>query len=190
MSNIIDITSFKGAWAIPNIEKDSESFENNYIAVYEPEILKMLLGFDLYRQFKTGLDEATPAEKWTNLKDGAVYDVVIGDITYKVEWEGLEKLITSYVYFSYVRDNFNQLTTLGVISSTAENATQIDPNYKMVWAWNEAEKRSGNYKHVATGESLTYLSVENTLFNFVFSHLTDYTNWIYMPIEPMNVLGI
>lgn len=190
MSNIIDITQFKGALSIPNIEKDTEAFEDNYIGVYEPQILKRLLGIDLYNQFKTGLSDDPIEDKWKNLRDGITYEVEVDDVTYTIEWTGVDKLIAYYVYYWYVKENYQQLTGLGVINSNAENATKVDPNTKLVWAWNECKKLSGLYDEITTGEDLTYESIEDSLFNFIINNIDDYTNWVYNPIQLTNILGI
>jgi len=188
MSNIVNITDFVGRFSIPNIEKDTTSFDNNYIAVYEPEILKRLLGVGLYNDFIQGLAAQTPEQKWIDLRDGKTY--LVDGVT--VEWSGVKKLIVPYVYYFYLQQNYNTLSGVGVINSNAENATKTDPNIKLVDAWNECVNYSGNYKAATTSElmPINYVSFEDTIFNFIVNHYQDYINWIYTPIESINYLGI
>ena len=144
---LIDIDYFKGALNIPNIEKDTDSFNQNYIGLYEPEILTQLLGNDLYQQVLANYDTNTD-DKWRDLVEGKTYIVTISGIDYSVKWNGLINseqisLIAYYVYYKYVDINFQQLTGLGVGAQAMENATIIDPNKKLVWSWNECRKLSG-----------------------------------------------
>ena len=102
-------------------------------------------------------------------------------------------LISYYVYYWYVKTNYQQLTGVGTINSDAENATKIDPNVKLVWSWNECSKLAGNYEYPLRGEDVTtvnYEKTEETLFNFLIHNIEDYDNWQYKPINKINVLGI
>ena len=195
--SFIDIDYFKGALQIPNLNRDSTSFEQNYIEYYEREVLIHLLGYDLYNQLINNYD-TNNNDEWKRLVEGAKYLVTVDDIIYTVQWEGLKNtrkvsLIAYYVYYWYVKTNYEQLTGIGTINSDAENATKIDPNIKLVWSNNECSMLSGDYEYCLTAddaEKLTYESTENTLFNFIFNNIADYTNWQYKPINKINVLGI
>lgn len=191
----IDLSYFKGFLQIPNLDKDPDAFEANYIDFYEREILLRLLGYDLYNQFIEGLEDATPAQKWLDLRDGKTFEVTINQATYNVRWNGLindEKisLLSYYVYFNYIRENYQQATGLGYIESTQENAENVDPNSKLVRVWNKCSELAGRYYFKTTGENLFYLSTDGSLFNFIYTHLSDYQNWQYEPVKRMNVLGI
>lgn len=188
------IDYYKGALQIPNLDKDTTAFENNYMAVYEKEILIKLLGYPLYKEmidnYNTSVDD-----KWKHLVEGADFIVTIGGTDYTMHWNGLintEKisLISYYVWYNYTQQNYQQLTGLGVGSQTPENATVIHPNEKLVWSWNESRKLAGLYDYPMIGQEMTYNSVELTLFNFLVHNTDDYTNWLYSPMLEMNVLGI
>lgn len=191
---LIDIDYFKGALQLPNIEKDEESFIANYIERYEKEVLIKLLGNDLYQQVIENYDTEVD-DKWRDLVEGKDFIVTVSGIDYTVKWNGLINseeisLIAYYVYYNYLDQNFQQTTGLGVGAQNMANATVITPNKKLVWAWNECRSLSGHYDYVTTGTSLSYTSIEPTLFNFIINHIEDYTPWVYNPIKQMNVLGI
>ena len=133
---LIDIDYFKGALQIPNIEKDSTGFESNYIDVYEKEILTHLLGNTLYQNMIANYQSGTPSVG-VDLVEGKTYTVTINQIDYTVKWNGLINtdeisLISYYVYYNYVQQNYQQLTGLGVGAQNMGNATVIDPNEYVV----------------------------------------------------------
>lgn len=191
---LIDIGYFKGGLTIPNIEKDASGFENDYINKYEKEILVRLLGNTLYSNFMAGLAAPTIEQKWLDLRDGKDYTITINEVDYTIRWNGLinsekESLIAYYVYFHWLQRNYHQLSGLGVIDTTTENATKVDPNEKLVWANNECAKLAGEYYHITLGY-FEYTSFEPSLFNFIINNQTDYVGWVYTPLLPINNLGI
>lgn len=190
---LIDISYFKGALKIPNIDKDPTAFEQNYIAVYEAEILTKLLGNSLYQLLIANYVSGTPSI-YVDLVEGKTYDVEINEKTYSVKWNGLinsEKisLIAYYVYFKYLEQNYQQLTGLGVIQANSENANIVSPNAKMVWANNECSKLAGSYPYISDGD-VTANTLEPSLFYFIANNLTDYPDFFYTPFNKINVLGI
>lgn len=75
MANLIDNTYFKGEYLIPGLSGTNPVAATKLekltaiITRREPEILKVLLGTDLYAEFIAGLAVLpTPDAKWTNLK--------------------------------------------------------------------------------------------------------------------------
>jgi len=56
-----------------------------FIAKYEPELLRRLLGVNLYNAFITGLQESSPDARWTDLLNGKEY--TYGGITKR--WRGI-----------------------------------------------------------------------------------------------------
>jgi hypothetical protein len=197
---LIDVSYFKGALQIPNIDKDQTAFEDNYITPYESEILTRLLGNDLYQQVLTNYDTGVD-DKWKDLVEGTDYEVEVNGVTYDVKWNGLINsdklsLIAYYVYFNYVKQNYQQLTGLGVSANVQENATIVSPNEKLVWSWNECKRLSGtnvydNYSCLQITDQVTvYNELQPSLFNFINENITDYDNWIYNSLKGMNVLGI
>lgn len=71
---LIDYTYFTGPVSIPNTDKDYvQDRLNEFINKYEPEYLKKVLGYDLWKAFMAGLAEPTVDQKWLNLLNGAEY---------------------------------------------------------------------------------------------------------------------
>jgi len=136
MTNLITYADFKGKLSIPNIDTDQTGFANNYIAPFQKEILIKLLGFDLYLAFETGLAESTPAQNWTDLRDGSTY--LVDGIN--KQNPGVKGIITNYVYCKWLSANFEQITGLGVQNANSDNATIISPENKITSAWNDMIK--------------------------------------------------
>lgn len=59
----------------------------------------------------------------------------------------LESPIANYVYYWFMRDNTTQSTTMGEVSTSKENATNMSPAEKMVRAWNEMSQRVRQLAH-------------------------------------------
>lgn len=136
MTNLITYADFKGKLSIPNIDKDITGFAATYIAPFQKEILIKLLGFHEYTNFEAGLIEDPILQKWTDLRDGSTYTV--DEI--KKQNPGVKGIITNYVYCKWLSANFEQLTGLGVINATADNATIVSPENKITAAWNDMIK--------------------------------------------------
>ena len=155
MNNFVTYSDFVGSKSIPNLSKDSTSFNANYIAIYQKEILIKLLGYDLYLAFETGLTAETPDAIWTNLRDGS--DYLVDSI--KKQNPGCKGIVTNYVYCKYITNNFEQITGLGSTSANSENSTIVSPENKIVNAWNNMIR---DYYLVAY---------------FINENLEDYPNW-------------
>lgn len=111
------------------------------IAFREDEFLLFSLGnaqkTELLDQFETdGTWKATALQKWKDLVDGVVFD--------DKKWKGLRytigarkvSLIANYVYFFYLKDDFDTYSTTGVQVAQSENAISQLPNEKQTSAWN------------------------------------------------------
>ncbi len=71
---LIDRSYFIGELNIPGSDRTPVGEELDwFIAKYEPEFLRRLLGLNLYNAFISGLQESVIAGKWTNLLSGAAY---------------------------------------------------------------------------------------------------------------------
>lgn len=163
MNNFVEASDFVGKYSIPNLDKDTTSFENNYIAIYQKEILIKLLGYDLYLAFEAGLTESSPLAKWTNLKTGSTYSV---DSINKNN-AGCVDIVLKYIYVNYISINYEQLTGLGSVNFNAENATKVSPENKILSAWNSMYK--------------DYYSVHD----FISNNESDYPNWDFEYITKM-----
>lgn len=131
MATIIDYTYFIDALLIPNADATGyvggamQNQVQRYIARYELDFCKELLGDDLGSEFYTAITGTNPATKWTNLRNK------LRDSTNKIS------PIANYVWYYWYRDQVRQRTGLGDGMSQGQNIT-IDVNRnRVVDNWNE-----------------------------------------------------
>jgi hypothetical protein len=161
MNNLVTYADFTGDRNIPNLEKDIASF-NTFITTWQKEILIKLLGYDLYLAFETAL-AGTPETKWTDLIDGSTY--AVSGVTKRNP--GLKDIIAYYVYCKWVQVNFNNVTGIGVINATSDNAVKVDPEFKIMSAWNNML----NYYYM--------------VYSFISENETDYPNCEFTELKLM-----
>jgi len=103
----------------------------------EDELLLSALGniqlLELKNQFEiTGAWKASALQKWKDLVDG------------KDEWKGLRyitgtrknSLIAFYVFFYYLKSDFQTYSTTGIQIANSENSEGQAPNFKQAESWN------------------------------------------------------
>jgi hypothetical protein len=142
---LIDRTYFVGELNIPNTSQAAiGSLTDHFIAKYEEEWLREVLGYTLHKAFRAGWQAPSPAQKWTDLVDGVEYT---SNAKTKF-WRGLVSAVSgessfdlspiaNYVYYWYIRNNYTQTSTMSEVKATNENAAIANPSLKMVRAWNE-----------------------------------------------------
>lgn len=130
--SLIDQTYFKGGYFLPNLEgvgavtvASVESL-NWYIAKYEPEYLRLVLGETLYNAFIAGLAIVPIPAKWTSLKNKLI------DSTNKLSQ------IAGYVYFFEERDRFTSLAQQGQSKAKSQNAENVINTRPMRTAYNDS----------------------------------------------------
>lgn len=118
------------------------------VEVYEAELLINAIGITYYTQLVAALgllpfavdtdppSLATADQKWQDLILGHTY--TIDGREYR--WEGLRgrnqvSLIAFYCYAMYLRDNGEQLTSVGVVKPDAKNSSSYTPTKKFINAW-------------------------------------------------------
>ena len=178
---------------------------NEAIVRYEDEILKSLLGYSLWKEYKAGISVETPDEKWTNLRDGAEFSFDLDGDTIITKWEGFENtqkvsLIAYYVYYQYRKYGETQFTGLGEKSQTGENSTDADFQNKMVWIQKEMVRLYGatpsrlmRRNMAQCFRNLTnydFYNDEPSAYNFLLANKDVYPNWVFKPIKKDNYLGI
>jgi hypothetical protein len=120
---------------IPNIQKVRNTFES-YRDLKEEEVLRFLLGDDIYDAFKAGVngvDEDDIAQRWKDLRDGASYTYLGRSYRYT----GLKKLLIPYFYSEWVNDHWKPFSGIGVVTPKGENATVKYPLQNIMNSWNE-----------------------------------------------------
>lgn len=130
MTTILTVNSFVGEFLVPNLAGAGPAVAGNltelnrFIAKYEPEYLKAILGTDLYAAFKAGIEADTVEAKWATLKA-------------KVDGSDEVSPITGYVYYHWARNRVTVTGALGELEPTAENAA-IVVGEKMMRAYNDS----------------------------------------------------
>lgn len=138
---LIDTSYFYGDLSIAQITEDSvDTVVKRFIALYEPEVLTNLMGYELYKNYLAGVTAGT--QKYKDVRDGKEYTNRMGRLS---KWRGLKQklgsdsfsLVANYVYFQYIKDQASSTTGTGEKISNAQNAIGTSPRFKMVRAWNQ-----------------------------------------------------
>jgi hypothetical protein len=148
---------------------------SDYIQRYEEDVLKKLLGYDLYKELKALID-ATPQvypSKWDHLVNGAEYSIG----SYTREWEGLvntelTSLIAYYVYYHVLKDRVNSYEISGAVISQGDNPVRTSPDNLMTNAWNN------------------FVDSYRDCVQFMIANQADYPLWLYTPQEKVNIFDI
>jgi len=199
MANLIDATYFKGEILLTN-KTDLATVYDDYITKYEKEILISLLGYKLYSLMITNQS----SEPYKSLIEGAEFELTFDGITQTIKWEGLknsikESLIAYYVYYRYQEEQFLMPGAIGTVKPIAEAAEVISPYSKMVSAWNKMLQLYGYYpgvwfkythaKIVQPDGTLIYDDYPSA-YNYLCANITDFPDWIFTPLKPINIFGI
>lgn len=121
---------------------NSQKALTDLITIIERELLLNALGLTDYNLLQVALLNLPIADqKWKDLVNGAEYDGKV--------WDGLKaehSLIAYAVKYFYLNQNTQFITSVGVAVPNSENATTVNPDYKLVNCWTKfIEKYQGNY---------------------------------------------
>jgi len=174
--SLIDKTYFTQEISIPD---DKYNTELDLINKYEPEILKKLLGLELYRKV---IDLSNVDTEIVAIREGS--DYTVNDVLYR--WNGLinsEKisLISYYVFYWYVRKKSSETSTIGEVLGSPENSVNYNSAYKMMEAWQNAKYLYGSAEHPTNYESA---------YSYLTANIDDYPEWHFTEIESLNLFGI
>lgn len=133
--SILQSTDFlTGQYKIP---QDSFTDIETYIEKFEEPILLDMLGVELYDLFKADLTSPTP-----QIPQDALFLKIFNPFYYDnngmlVMSEGIKKMLVSYIYFYYTRDNRARNTKSGIMAPAVEVSIDMGYNgYNIVEAWN------------------------------------------------------
>jgi hypothetical protein len=135
---------FVGEILIPNISGTSTQEQANLLplqiamAKYEPMYLKMLLGEDLFTAYVAGIAAGSPDAKWVTLNNMIYYT----DAALTAAGTGISP-VADYVYFYYQRSQATLTLTNSEVKAAHENFTVDSPAEKMIAAWNDMVRLSG-----------------------------------------------
>lgn len=196
MATIIDTTYFYEELSIAQLTEASvQSTVTRFIQKLEPEFLRDLLGYALYKAFETGRVAETPDAKWTDLLSGKEYTNRRGELT---KWRGLREVvvapqttptviagvyrspIAAYVYWHYMRHNATVTTGSGEKKLKAINAEVASPAEKIARAWNSMVEYNQELVEFLLSNAATYPE-----FTMRYSD-----NRFFRLIHPVNTFGI
>lgn len=136
---LLDRTYFQGDLTLPSVSQSEreglgaamqmigENDLNYFLARYEPECLKKILGETLYKAFIAGLTEEPLINKWSDLFDALF------------RHEGLFSFspVANYVYYYVMRDHRSKTTQKGEVIEDASFSTNRNNEFKMINLWND-----------------------------------------------------
>jgi hypothetical protein len=199
MSNLIDKTYFIGGGLDIPISSKAELNEGLMASIikYEPEILKKLLGYKLYKLVQDAYDASLQTlnpvalpQIYADLINGAEFSFEYCGVTIETKWEGLrnatkESLIANYVYYWHRRNNVSQFNGVGETVGKVENSTAVvNPRYKMKAAWNKFVELYGETGYCGVNNA-TYAVWNDypSAYNFLLANRVDYPDWKFEPQE-------
>ena len=158
----------------------------NDIAKYEPEILKKVLGYELWA-LVDAYDAESSEQRILDLVDGKDYTVSYNGRDQAVRWAGLRdstnliSLIAYYTYFMWQTNNHTHTTNVGQAGSSVENSVRANPSQKMGSAWYRMRQLVGY-----NGQN----TLEPSLYNFLTKYVDDYPEWVFTDVGKVNMYGI
>ena len=205
--SLIDTTYFVRDINVPLSSNTAlNTLFTNAILRYENEILKKLLGYNLWKEFTDAISAATElsplAEKWVYLRDGADFSFDLNGQTINTHWNGLINsdkisLIAYYVYYQHRINHETEYMGIGEISSTSENAKRVSPLIKLVRVHNQMLDLYGKVpilvrKNYSFQDNTLYQHYDSnpSAYNFLLANKETYSNWVFTPIGNVNSFGI
>jgi len=124
---------------------------NSLIVEVEKDILLSALGLTNYNLLQTALADLPNADqKWKDLVNGKEYGEYI--------WEGLKSpkgCLVNGIYYTFIYQNSEYLTALGVSKPNTENAVNVSPFAKLANSW---QKFTNKYQGGCLLNPLTSMS--------------------------------
>lgn len=130
MANRIDVDDFTGFRNIPNRDKDYvEELLQSSIDRLEPRFFIEVFGYEFQK-----LMLANPTNPiYEPILEGVEFTNSDGKLQ---NWEGINESIANYIYYYHVKENWNTLSSTGVIAGSNENSDKISGYTKINTAYN------------------------------------------------------
>lgn len=135
--SLIDSTFFIRELTIAQLGQadGNEALFNLMLEKYEPLFLRQALGYEFSQLMLNNQTE----QRFVDLLEGAEYTYK----SVKYYWQGLvndtlkTSPIANFVFYWFVRSQYEQQVGAGTMKPLSENATIVAPEYSMIFAWNE-----------------------------------------------------
>ncbi len=181
--------------SIPNLNTEANvaAFEAD-VDKYQKEVLKKVLGFELYSLFIASPTDA----RFADIIDGKAFSFDFCGKTITREYVGLsnielESLIAYYVYYWAVSNKATYTSGIGEVLPQGENSTRVSPNMKLMRAWNNFVELSGvtcKYFNKLDLSSYRFANDSGSLYNFLLANKETYPEWEFTPTGKENFLQI
>jgi len=158
MANIIDKTFFVGDLEIPQTDQAATlAALNAFIAQYEPEFLRLVLGYDLYLLFKANVNPGPATDPYTYILDGvSTFTNRYGVLS---TLPSIKRYIACYVYFHWMRQQTTKSTPSGEKVAKAANAFDSTPYFKACRAWNEMVDYVRTFREYMLSDGISDFSI-------------------------------
>lgn len=165
---IIDPTDFDDKpYKVPNQEENRDFVA--FIEAKEEELAIMILGSELWEEFKEGLATSAPVDTiWEFLRDGGFYDY--NDTQY--QYKGWVDMIRPGIFSEWAPEGTYKLTNVGyVVNNATEKSTLAEDQYAFqVTHWNKFVSK--------VGYSYPYgYNYKNSFYGFMKANSEDYPSW-------------
>lgn len=172
MADFITDEYFKGIISLPVGEYSNIEL---FMTQFEAEILKRLLGYELYDL----MINDSESEPYKSLIEGKEYTIEDGGRTKKVKWNGFKNdeqisFIAYYIYCYYIRDKVTSTQTVGETKSKQENSENANIFVKMMQAQSRFEELYGYY-----GQDKLIPSA----YNYLYAHRDDFPEWEFVDMQ-------
>lgn len=166
-----------------NLPVNFNSDLSNFIDRFEPEILKSLLGYELYSLVTANTDTSG---RLYDLINGKEYTVSYNGRDQKIKWNGLINsdyisLIAYYVYYQYQRCKATLPGASGEVKLRHENSFNADLHVKVMDAWSRMREL---YGYVGQSE------LEPSAYNFLKKNEATYPEWLFTEIGSLNAFDL
>lgn len=176
--------------------------------IYEEKILKSLLGYTLYELYvsdlnTTGAVYEPVAQRFKDLVDGKEFSFDVNGYTINTKFEGLRNkttkrsLVAYYTYYMYRNEVESFNTSAGQMVGKVENSEKVSVHPKLVHTWNKLINWYGyiNWDLVYSNLWLdngnySHLNALPSAYNFLLANLETYPEWVFEPLEDLNIWGI
>ena len=147
-----------------------------FIAQYEPEYLKKILGFTLYELLIANIgDNGT----YDALVEGDTFTDTFGNVR---KWEGFtvkNNPIACYIYYKYQESNASNTYGVGESVADVENGKRVSPRNKMMTAWNKmVDFNSVLHDYLYAKRTLfpSYIGLNYPPYGYIDKYAPDYIN--------------
>lgn len=111
-----------------------------FIDLYEPEVLQKLFGYPMYKQFLLGVQEPAVAQKWTDLLYGKEYTALNGKAA---KWRGLVSYTDGITIGSYFPADREYIVGGGGAYDPAVGSTEINDPFLVGKKYRFIERGTG-----------------------------------------------